>query len=79
MTDRELIDALAAGQFKRPSSICPCGAPRSVAPPFHKRSTNHDCVHHPRFRCWTCKAADRMLAAIEARLVAEVEHGPFVL
>lgn len=62
-----------------PDRFCPCGAPRSVAPPFHRRSTNHECVHHPRYRCWTCKGADRLIAGAEARLWAEAEHGPFIV
>lgn len=76
MTDRDLIDALDSGQV---SGQCPCGVPKTAAPVFHRSSTDHDCMRHPRYRCWTCKAADRMVAAIEARLVAEAMYGPFVL
>lgn len=78
MNDHDLVDLFESGAFvKATNAKCPCGIQQSVAPAFHKRSTNHDCVHHPRSRCWTCKAADRMLAAVEARLHVEAERGPF--
>jgi len=78
MTDRELIDALATGKLS-PVTHCPCGVVRTVMPAFHRMQQNHDCIHHPRRSCGTCRAADRMLAGVEARLYVEATYGPFVV
>jgi hypothetical protein len=58
---------------------CPCGALNYAPAMFHRRSTQHDCVHHPRERCGHCRGVDRLIAGVEARLLVEVEHGPFVI
>lgn len=78
MSDERLAE-LAAALMREVSPQCECGVPRSVAPAFHRMTTRHDCIHHPRSRCWTCKAADRMIAGVEARLYTEAQHGPFVV
>lgn len=81
MNDRELAAALLAGGHlgdlrKIP---CPCGILVSAAPAFHRRQQDHDCIHHPRHSCATCRSADRMLAGVEARLWTEAHHGPFIV
>lgn|SRR6266496_855707 len=78
MSDAQLIDALSTGALS-PVTTCPCGVMRSIMPAFHRAATDHDCVHHPRRSCGTCRSADRMLAGVVARLRAEVEHGPFIV
>jgi hypothetical protein len=72
-----LDNELAAALARELDTRCECGVLRTAAPAFHKATTRHDCIHHPRYRCWTCKGADRLIAGVEARLWVEVEHGPF--
>lgn len=81
MTDSELAaELLRLGHLGTSNRVpCPCGVMRSIMPAFHKRMQNHDCVHHPRRSCGTCRAADRMLASVDARLKAETAHGPFIV
>lgn len=57
------------------SPKCACGVPRNSMPAFHKRSTEHDCIHHVRDVCLACQ----LVAAIERRLMFEVVHGPFIV
>ena len=81
MTDREMANALLqSGAIADPRFVrCPCGVMQSAAPAFHRRQQDHDCVHHPRRSCGTCRAVDRMLAGIEARLYVEATSGPFIV
>lgn len=76
MIDEQGIELMAAVSR---TLHCPCGVLCSAPAAFHRRSTNHDCVHHPRRSCGCCRSADRLIAGVEARLYVEVEHGPFVV
>jgi hypothetical protein len=76
MSEEQLAELVSATARQL---TCPCGVQRSVAPSFHKRSTNHDCVHHPRLSCGHCRTVDRLIAGVEARLYVEAQHGPFIV
>lgn len=80
MVSAEQIDELAAALVRTElGSKCACGVLRTAAPAFHRRSTHHDCVHHPRSRCGFCRSVDRLIGGVEARLYVEAEYGPFVV
>ena len=73
MNDKQMIEALANGDFINPSTIhCPCGVVLAMTRAFHKRTMNHDCVYHARNSCGSCRIVDRTLVQVEARLRAEV-------
>jgi len=69
----ELVAAVSAALH------CPCGVLAAAGPLFHRRSTDHDCVHHPRRSCGHCRTVDRLIAGCEARLYTEAVHGPFIV
>lgn len=76
----QMLDILAeaALNYQR-AGYCPCGASLRATPMFHRRQQLHDCIHHPRTSCGVCRAVDRMLAAVEARLYVEATSGPFII